>query len=279
MKHKVDSQEVGLIAGLILGKYFFKTDDMHYGFWSEGLDVCVENFPKAQENHSELIISHIPEGVKTILDVGCGVGTMASRLIEKGYSVECVSPSPMLSERVRNKLGDDCVLHDCYFEDLPEGKTYDLVMFSESFQYVNLARSLEKLPSFLNKDGHLLICDFFKTDAPGKSALGGGHKLAKFYKLMKETPFENIEDIDVTDLAAPNMDLVSDMIDEVGRPIWDLLFYYLENRKPFLTKLLKWKFRKKLPRIEKRYFSGERNGETFKKYKSYRFLLYRLTTG
>jgi SAM-dependent methyltransferase len=276
-KHKVDSQEIGLVAGLILGKYFFRTDDLHYGYWPEGLEVSVENFPEAQEHHSGLIIKAIPEGVKTVLDVGCGVGTMASRLLEKGYEVDCISPSPMLSERARAKLGDRVNLHECYFEDFQQEKKYDLVMFSESFQYIKLKPSLEKIPSLLNEGGHLLICDFFKTDAPGKSALGGGHRLARFYELMKTVPLENIEDSDITEFTAPNLDLISDMMEEVGKPLWDLIFYYLDNRKPFLSRLLKWKFRKKIPRIEQRYFAGERNGEMFRKYKSYRLLLYKLS--
>ena len=45
----------------------------------EGMNAA--NLPKAQENHSNFIISHIPEGIETILDVGCGTGGLASELI------------------------------------------------------------------------------------------------------------------------------------------------------------------------------------------------------
>jgi hypothetical protein len=43
-------------------------------------------------------------------------------------------------------------------------------------------------------------------------------------------------------------------------------------------KFVKWKFRKKMERYEGKHFSGRRNGLNFKKYKSYRLLLYRNTS-
>ena len=163
----------------------------------------------------------------------------------------------------------------CGFEDLETDKQYDLVLFSESFQYVRLSSSLTNVARYLADGGHLLICDFFKTDAPGKSALGGGHRLSRFNALMEEQPFDRLEDIDITEQTAPNLDLVSDMTESVGKPLWELFNYYLDNNRPFLSKLLKWKYKKKIVRIEERYFGGTRNGEEFKKHKSYRLLLFR----
>ena len=76
-RRKVDTKEIGLEIGLIIGKHFFHTEYLHYGYWTNDLDINLLNLPQAQENHSNFIISHIPEGTKTILDVGCGVGRFA----------------------------------------------------------------------------------------------------------------------------------------------------------------------------------------------------------
>lgn len=51
---------------------------------------------------------------------------------------------------------------------------------------------------FLKSGGHLVICDFFRTDAAGKSPLGGGHKLSEVYTSLEDHPFDKIDDLDIT---------------------------------------------------------------------------------
>jgi len=275
---KFDSRELGLAASYLLGSYFFKTDHLHYGYWPDNLEVNNDNFAQAQQLHSDLIISHIPENVKTILDVGCGAGALSRELIDKGYIVDCVSPSPVLTRMCRQKLGDQVTMFEVLFKDISTDKHYDLVLFSESFQYVKLPEALFKIQKILNKSGFLLICDFFKTDAPGKSALSGGHRLSSFRTMMLESDFSMLEDIDITKQTAPNLDLIDNFLQSVGRPLWDLVLYYGDTNYPRLMKLVKWKYRKKIKRISDRYLSGERNAESFKIFKSYRLMLYTLTT-
>ncbi|HUT53891.1 MAG TPA: class I SAM-dependent methyltransferase [bacterium] len=272
---KVDSKEAGLLFFLILGKYFLKTEDLHYGLWTEGMEVNAANFPIAQENHSRFIISRIPQGASTILDVGCGAGVLASKLLDKGYKVDCVSPSPLLTKQAQARLNGGCeIIEQCY-EDIEPRKTYDLVMFSESFQYVKLAAALPKTMKLLNAGGHLLICDFFKTEAKVKSALHGGHKLSKFYREIAKLPLQPVADVDLTAQAAPNLDLVRDMLDNVGIPIRDLIEYYARANHPLIARFIAWKYKKRIEKLNHKYFSGERNAKTFAVSKSYRFLLYR----
>ena len=160
---KISSKEVGLEIGLVLSKFFFKTEHLHFGFWPLDLKVSIENFKKSQDFHSEKIINSIPSGVETILDVGSGSGGLAKKLVENGYKVECVSPSDYLSEAIEKKLKKNVKVHRSTFESLEVKKTYDLVLFSESFQYVNIEKTLNKIPGLSNKNGHLLICDFLQN--------------------------------------------------------------------------------------------------------------------
>jgi SAM-dependent methyltransferase len=270
---KLDSREAGLRIGLLLGRHVFKTEDLHYGYWPEDLEVDLRNLPQAQKLHSEFIMSHIPEGVETVLDVGCGVGNFAEKLIGQGYKVDGVSPSTMLAEHARARLGKAFHIFESRYEDLDIEKMYDLILFSESFQYVKLDVALDKVHSMLNPDGHLLICDFFGTGAPGKSALKGGHTLSTFRANLEGRPYEQIKDIDITKETAPNLDLVDELLMQVGRPTWLTILAMLETRHPLIARILKWKFKKKLRDIDTRYFSGERNGTNFAKHKTYRLLL------
>ncbi len=270
-----ESREAALKFYLALGRHLLKTDDLHFGYWTDGLEVDIRNLPRAQENHSEFIISHIPKDTKTILDVGCGVGRMALRLMGLGYQVEGVSPSPFLAAEARRLLGNGFRIFECPFEDLQAEKRYDLVLFSESFQYVGMKKALEKSSTLLTEGGHLLICDYFQTNAEGKSALGGGHRLKRFYEMIGSLPFELVRDVDITEEAAPTMDLADDVLRNVFHPTWKLVLEFLASRWPVPSRLLTWAFRRKIERLERKYFAGARDGKHFKKFKSYRLLLCR----
>jgi SAM-dependent methyltransferase len=277
-KKKVHSKEIGLGIGLVFGKQFLNTEYLHYGYWTDDLTLNLTNLPRAQENYSNFLLSHIPDGAKTILDVGCGTGKFALELINKGYKVDCVSPSPTLKEYARNLLADRSHIFECYFEELQTEKRYDVILFSESFQYVKLEKAIQNSVKLLNDNGHLLICDFFKTEAEGKSPLGGGHKLTLFFDVISKYPFKLIKDMDITNQTAPNLDIVDNLLTNAGLPIWNLLFRYFRTNYRFIFKLVQWKFRKKIEKINRKYFSSTRNAANFKIFKTYRLFHYKKVT-
>ena len=114
--NKHNSKVVGLDVGLLIGKFFMETEDLHYGYWPHDKTATAQNFAEAQQRHSQLIIDHIPEGVENILDVGSGSGNLAKKLISLGYHVDCVIPSEFLAERVKEKLDENLTIHICKFE-------------------------------------------------------------------------------------------------------------------------------------------------------------------
>jgi len=272
---KTDSREIGLEIGSILGKYFLKLDHLHYGYWANGLEVDIANLRIAQENHANFLISHIPQGTETILDVGCGTGQIAKKLLDIGYQVDCVSPSPFLTEQARDLLGNRSHIFECLYEQLQTENRYDVILFSESFQYIDIEEGIKKTLVFLNRDGHMLICDFFKKEMPWKSIISGGHRLKMFYDIVSNYPLRLIKDLDITEETAPTIDIIDDAFKKAVHPAVVLVQQLLEDRYPFMSKFLKWMYRKKISKIDKKYFNGEKTGENFKKFKSYRLLLYR----
>ena len=277
MTSKVDSKEVGLVAGLNLFHFFLGTRDLHYGLWQDDLEVCIRNLPEAQKRYSEFLISHIPENVKRILDVGCGAGGVATELLARDYHVEGVSPSPLLSEAAQQQAGDAFKIHKGRFEDVvfEAGEKFDLVLFSESFQYITLDTVLEKAQQYLNPGGYVLICDFFKTNASGRSVIGGGHPIDKFMVALEASGLEVLEDKDITRETAPNLDIVDQMGRELLLPTFKLIGYAFDRNHPWLSKLLRWKYQKKIRKIDRKYLSGDRNGKNFSRFKVYRLLLLR----
>jgi len=272
---KVDSREVGLEIGLLMSRFFQNCDDLHYGYWPNGLEVQFSNMGQAQANHSELIISNIPEGTRSILDVGAGAGSLAEKLLKKDYAVDCVSPSTFLSDKLEEKLGGNFTLYRSKFEDLETDKKYDLILFSESFQYIDMNKALDKSLGLMKENGHLLICDFFKTDAEGKNPLQAGHKFSKYKQIIKEYSLEQLTEIDITSETAPTIQILDDFLTNLAQPVSELCSKYLNGNYPRLMKILNWKLGKKFDKIEDRYFKGEMNVEAYMKYETYRLFLYK----
>jgi len=273
-KNSASSQKIGLDIGLVIGRFFMGSEDLHYGYWPNGKDASVQNFAHAQDSHSKLIMDQIPEKTNSILDVGGGSGNLALKLLEKGYSVDCVIPSEYLAEQAKEKLGNKSVIHICGFEQMPTTKTYDLIIFSESFQYVKMAESFRKVEDMISSVGHLLICDFFRRDVPGKSPMGGGHSWQGFKDTISTLPFQQVTNLDISEETAPTIDLL-DQCQDVLMPISEMSGSYLQYNYPYLTALLNWKLKKRIKKIRRTYLSGELNGDSFKKFKTYRLLLYK----
>jgi len=272
---KYDSKVVGLDVGLLIGKFFMKTEDLHYGYWPLEKIATAQNFAEAQRRHSQLIIDHIPEGVKTILDVGSGSGNLAKKLISLGYHVDCVIPSEFLAERVKEKLDENSTIHICKFEAVETDVLYDLILFSESFQYIPMDKSIPKIQKLLSLNGHLLICDVFHKNVLGKSPMRGGHRWDYFEKIIEESNLKLTCELDITEETAPTYDFLNQLLTDVAEPISEMTGGYLNYKYPKLTKLIKWKFQKKLNRINHVWFSGKLTGENFIKFKSYKLLIYK----
>jgi SAM-dependent methyltransferase len=269
------SRELGLEVGSICGKYFLKLGHLHYGYWTKDVEVDIANLHLAQDEYANFVISHIPDGVETILDVGCGTGQMAKMLLDRGYRVDCVSPSPFLKERTDKLLGNRSNVFECYYEDLQTANRYDLILFCESFQYIDLKKALSNTNEFLKNGGYMLICDVFRKDIKSKTAMGGGQKLTKFNDIIAKFPFTLIEKVDITEQTAPTIDLLNDVLENVVRPVVDAGFRFFQSRYPIALKFLTWRYRRKIEKIRKKYLNGSRTGQDFKKYKSYQLFLYK----
>jgi SAM-dependent methyltransferase len=161
------------------------------------------------------------------------------------------------------------------FEDLAADRRYDLLLFSESFLFIKPDRALPQAERILEPGGYLLMTDIFKSGTDGKSPIGGGHRLPEFRALMARSSFELVKDVDMTARIAPTFDLLDRTYASAIRPAYDLLAARLQASHPWVMRVVRRVWRKKLARLEEKHFSGRRNAENFSRFKSYRLFLFR----
>ena len=278
--------------GLVLAQQLLDVEDLHYGLWDAELALTLTNVPIAQQRYTTLLLDLLARmlaGVNRphILDVGCGTGQMMVQMLERGYEVDAVNPSAHLNAQVRERLaGINATaprLFETVFESLPteaQHHQYDLLLFSESFQYIPLPEFFANSTRLIKPDGRVVICDFFKTAAHGDGESGdrsfsGGHILAEFYQRVSRSGFEIEQDEDLTKRVSPNIALLDEWLTARLVPAAGSVDQFLQGAYPKTTGLVKWLLRRKLARARFKYLSGNRTQAVFEKYKSYRLIVLR----
>jgi SAM-dependent methyltransferase len=286
-KEKMGSRELGLV----LTQQILGVDDLHYGLWDDDLELKMTNLGIAQQRYTDNLIAAMPSpqpGPVKVLDIGCGTGHVLSQLLSRGYQADGLVPAASLAKLVRMQQAKYPEKHsrlfECRFEDLPFDELlhqYDVCLFSESFQYISMEASFELLQKILKPGGRVVICDFFKTEhhgdgGPGDGSFGGGHAMADFYRKIKESKFELIRDEDITRRVSPNLQLVNDLLNNTIKPVGLTLNKYLSDNYPKLSWIALKLLRKKLDRMNYKYFSGHRSKATFERYKTYHLMVCQL---
>src|SRR5262245_43553520 len=248
------SHEFGLAMGYLLGHYFLDMQDLHYGYWPIDLPPRPQHLALAQARYTDFLIGHIPAGVRTVLDVGCGAGNTARKLLDLGYEVDGVSPNGVLTGVARAAFAGRGQIFETRFQDLTTDRRYDLILFSESLLFIPLDQAFAKALALLSPAGHVLITDIFRVPAEGKSPIGGGHQLPVFREAIARMPFELVADIDMTDGIAPTFDLLDGAYREAIEPGYRLVVARLSARYPWVMRFVRWKFRKQMQRYEDKHF-------------------------
>jgi SAM-dependent methyltransferase len=278
----MDSKEFGLVAV----QQLFKIESLHYGFWENIDSISINELINAQEKYISFLCEHIKEAIgdnstTKILDAGCGTGIVTERLLQMGYNVDGLVPSNWMAKMAQKKIipyknDKQTNIYESKFEDFtnsnPTNK-YEVVFFSESYQYIDLQSSFDVLNQILSNTGTVIIFDFFRRDGvKGKSPLGGGHSISKFYEAVEKNGFRISKDLDVTSNLSPNLQLENEILTDRVLPFIETLDKFLSTRYKYTSKLLKFLFRKKLDKFKYKY-SSKRNRESFEKFKTYRLLV------
>ncbi|HEY9633964.1 MAG TPA: class I SAM-dependent methyltransferase [Coleofasciculaceae cyanobacterium] len=185
---------------------------LHYGYWeplpTSSEDLTVAQLPAAQEAYTAKLLTFIPEGINTVLDVGCGIGGNAAYLIDRGFTVEGLAPDLFQEEKFINNTKGRALFHLSRFEDFQGTRTYDLILFSESSQYIaadDLAYGAARL---LKGGGYLLLADMMRTDTKYHEGIFSNcHVTGELQAALMQAGFKLVKAEDISKSIAPTIDL------------------------------------------------------------------------
>lgn len=255
-----------------------KLDSLHLGLWEEDDPLTLEGARKAQDRYTQELIAMIPEGVRKVLDAGCGTGETAKELTGEGYSVVCLNPDRYQEDIFKAKFGDTIEFHRVKFEDYnpqDEETKYDLILMSESSQYMDTEKMVQKARQLLKPDGYLLIADYFRkseTDFYKSCKVKD-----RFLRSVRKGGFELKKFRDVTKNVIPNLTLGKEIYFNYGVPVIEIITGYARDEKPILASILKRIFSSKLRKINyylHTHTQEKLDEDKFMENMEYLFLLY-----
>ena len=252
---------------------------LHYGFWDdpESIDpneLTLDNMVKAQGRYIEHLASFIPEEVKTILDVGAGIGGNSSYLISKGYEVEALSPDEYQETVFKEKYDGQVKFHRSKFENFQPEKKYDLVFESESACYIEIEPGWKTAQKTVRDGGYLLASDYFlyHNDGSGDWHIKASHDEKNYIKKAEEYGFKLIKEFDQTENTMPTLDGAKALMERFIFPTLEFSSNYLGKNHPFILKVIKKAFGKKVD--DKMKQLSLLDSKDFKKYKRYMIYLF-----
>ncbi len=209
-----------------------KTNYLHFGLWKKGDKLTLENFQAAQERYLKNLIKTIPRGVNTILDVGCGVGGNAAKLSSLGYQVTGICPDPYQGQLFRKNTKGKAGFKLTTLEKFDTDQRFDLILMSESVQYIPFAEGLKKISSLLRPAGRLLISDYFKKEtAKGVPNLPSG-SLKDYLKEIDKAGFKIISKQDITEGILPTLEYGSNVYLNYIRPVLSCILTTMQVHLP-----------------------------------------------
>lgn len=128
-------------------------DDRHR---AEAFGLAADDYDRYRPRYPcSLIDGLIENGHLRALDVGAGTGVASAQLLEAGAEVLAVEPDSRMA-RVATSKG--IRVEQATFDDWqPAGRSFDLVVFAQSFHWVEPQRALQKVASILRPGGRLAL--------------------------------------------------------------------------------------------------------------------------
>ncbi|QLE52638.1 class I SAM-dependent methyltransferase (plasmid) [Nostoc sp. C057] len=230
------------------------SDYLHYGYWEPlptyGEELTLTRLRVAQENYAAKLFSFIPEGTKTVLDVGCGIGGNAAYLCDRGFSVERLAPDALQQERFIQNTNGKVPFYLTRFEDFHSSNSYDLVLLSESSQYIAVDDLAQGAACLLSNGGYLLVADMMRSNAEYREGIFSNcHIATELQATLVQAGFKLIKTEDISTHIAPTIDLCVDNFRTFGLTTVKYIADVVAIAVPPLHTLGRWAFKRWLEKL------------------------------
>lgn len=215
---------------------------LHYGYWdearrSEGIDL--EEMAEAQARFTERLVAFVPPDVKTVLDVGAGIGDNARALARLGHHVTAISPDAN-HQGYFDEIDDPNVSFERNtFEAYRTDERFDLVLFSESHRYFDRRFGLDRARQLLNPGGHLLVSGMFRSEDKGPFPPDFDCAALPYLAMATERGFQAIRVDDITPNILPTIEMIDRAITDIAEPTIRFAESYAAARAPWKLRLLR----------------------------------------
>jgi MPBQ/MSBQ methyltransferase len=252
---------------------------LHYGYWeslpTSSEELTMRSLLAAQEAYIAKLLTFIPQEINNVLDVGCGIGGNARYLLDRGFTVEGLAPDLFQQQRFIDRTTGQAPFHLTRFEDFQETHTYDLLLFSESSQYIaadDLAHGAARL---LKGGGYLLLADMMRSDGKyDKGIFSNCHVTSDLKATLVQTGFNLVKAEDISKRVAPTIDLYVETFRTFGLSTLNYISALVAIAVPPLHVIGRWlydRFAKKL------VAEGLAAREIFDRYLCYEIQLWQLS--
>lgn len=258
-----------------------KSSYLHYGYWEEppapGEELTLTQLRLAQEAYTVKLFSFIPQETKTLLDVGCGIGGNTKYLCDRGFAVEALAPDALQEEKFIENTQGKVPFHLTRFEDFKQAKSYDLILFSESSQYIAVDDLAEGAARLLSSNGYLLISDMMRFDEKYKSGIFSNCHIRKELQIaLEKVGFTLVKTEDISRSIVPTIDLCVDNFRTFGLTTGKYIADVIKIAVPPLYGLFNWAFKRWL---DKPITEGLAASKIFESHLCYEIQLWQLSAG
>jgi SAM-dependent methyltransferase len=265
-----DDLELALY-GAVFGNNF-----LHYGYFAhppaDPEAISLAQVKQAMDDYASLLVDRVRAGER-VLDIGCGMGGLLSRLDAAGARPTGLTPNRAHAAHIRASWPHIPLLEGTLesFDPAVRSERFDVIVNSESFQYIALDAGIERVKDFLAPGGRWLVIDYFRLRADTRNK--SGHLLTDFEGAIARHGLRIAERVDVTDNVVPSLAYARVLAERFALPVAHFFSEKFFLRRPLLGYLLQPTVRDKLTAVR----LDTLDPEIFKREK--RYLLFTLQPG
>ncbi len=255
-----------------------KLPSLHFGYWEPGSQPRWAEVGAAQARFTEQLIAAVPGDVRSILDVGCGVGDNARALSSRGYRVTAISPD---ANHGRYVASDGRIeFARTRFEDFRRDNVFDLVLMSESQNYFDAAESFRQCVRLLRPGGYLLVSGMFRRDGSARFAQTRNDE-REYLRVAEREGLRLLSSTDITPNVLPTLWLAREKYDLHVKPSLDVAARYVNGRQSWEVRLLRWMMRREVGRLRRiqQYYEDFFDPALFERHIKYATLLFSTSPG